>query len=321
MSRVIITSLLLFGIFGVTSQAHAGFRIRSARVNGRSYLFLRDVAAFYGMDYRAGEDAAVLSSKYSRLIFEEKLRGATLNGVQVNLSEAVAKWRGELLVSQVDFRLVLEPILRSKTLKARPIKRIVIDPGHGGRDPGAQKGGVDEKDINLAVAKQLYGILKRCGYDVYLTRTGDQARSLQHRAQAAGRARADLFISLHINAVDARHVSGIETFLLTPEGTASTYSNSIKQEASPGNAFDEENTRLAFEVQRELLATTGADDRGTKHANFAVLRDVPCAAVLVEMGFVTNAAERTKLTDPSYQRRLAVGISRGVRRFHRAVAE
>ncbi|MFO7821767.1 MAG: N-acetylmuramoyl-L-alanine amidase, partial [Lentisphaeria bacterium] len=67
--------------------------------------------------------------------------------------------------------------------------------------------------------------------------------------------------------------------------------------------------------------TTGTIDRGTKHADFAVLRKVPCAAVLVEMGFLSNSGEAEKLSNVAYQRRLAIGIARGIRRFHQAVAE
>lgn len=313
--------LLAVCLGALASTAHAGYRIRSVRIAGERYLLLKDVAGFYGMRYRNAKNHASLTSKYSRLEFRKNQRQATINGVQVYLSHACGRWRDELTVSKVDFQLVLEPLLRSQTISSRPIKRIVIDPGHGGKDPGAQNSHTDEKDITLAVAKRLYDELKKYGYRVYLTRTDDEFRSLNGRAALAGRARADVFVSLHANAVAATQVHGIESYLLTPEGTPSTYTNSTRSESSPGNAYDAENTRLAFEIQRGLLKTTGARDRGTKHANFAVLRNVPSAAVLVEMGFLTNPNEAKKLRSPSYQRRLALGIARGVRRFHQAVAQ
>ncbi|MFO7822216.1 MAG: N-acetylmuramoyl-L-alanine amidase, partial [Lentisphaeria bacterium] len=253
----IAIGLILTATVLLVLPADAGFQIRSAPIAGKRYLLLRDVAAFYGMKYRAGKDTALLTSKYSRLKFYKNLRKSTINGVQVHLSDAIGKWRNELAVSETDFRLVLEPILRSRTLRPRTIKRIVIDPGHGGRDPGAQNSHDDEKKITLAVARELYSILKRCGYKVTLTRTGDHSRSLRQRATAGGQAKADIFISLHTNSAAARHVKGVETYLLTPEGTSSTYSNSKKDTASPGNAYDEENTRLAYEIQKEVVTTTG----------------------------------------------------------------
>jgi N-acetylmuramoyl-L-alanine amidase len=307
-----IASLLLL------PAAEAAFKIRSARVGGQMYLYLRDIAGFYGMQFQASGRRANLSSRYSKLRFEVDKRECILNGVKVNLSYAVGSAAGEIAISQTDFNLLLEPIMRTRTLPAGAVGRIVIDPGHGGSDEGAANHGVKEKELTLSIARRLYLILNRQGYQVYLTRSSDRRVSLDQRVSAAQAVRPDLFISLHINAVGNARVNGLETFFLTPEGTPSTYSSNTKREADLGNAFDTENARLAYEIQKQLTAVTGATDRGIKHANFVVLRDASCPSVLVEMGFLTNPGEEEQLITAAYQNKLALGLARGIVAFDRA---
>ena len=297
------------------------FRIRTTTLSGNRYLLFRDVARFYGMQYHVHDETVVCRSRYSRLVFRTNDRVATLNGIQVLLSLPVGETGSEVFLSETDFLLTVDPLLRRKVLDRKPVRTVVIDPGHGGRDPGAVAGGIREKDINLRVARLVAGILRRHGVQAYLTRGSDSGLTLSERTAAARRFNCDLLISLHANSAGSRSARGVETYALTPRGTASTHSSEIKERASPGNLHDRNNMRLAYEMQRYLRHFTKAEDRGVRRANFAVIRDAPCPAALVEMGFISNSAEAMRLTSKSYQRLVATGIANGILSYRKALCE
>ena len=188
-----------------------------------------------------------------------------------------------------------------------------FDLGHGGTDSGTRGAHVREKEMTLALAKQLELILTAHGFQVHLTRTTDHTVALEKRAEFCRRVKADLFVSLHFNAGGA--AEGIETYCLTTEGVASTArtrSNSHTGGHSAGNQFDEANVWLAHCVQRALIGDTQAEDRGVRRARFEVLRDASCPAVLVEGGFLSNAGEEQKVLRADYREKLAHAIAEGI---------
>jgi N-acetylmuramoyl-L-alanine amidase len=307
------------------SVAHAAkFRIRYVTESGNRYLFLRDVARYFGMRYshHTSNKHVYLVSRYSRLVFKIDSRNTTLNGVEVSLGLPVRTWKGNPILSNADFQLLLDPILRYRSLPKSGVKRIVLDPGHGGKDPGTHGRALkqNEKDVVLALAKLLRSELTAKGYQVYLTRSTDKAVSLSDRPALAGRLQADLFISLHANYVETYSVSGVESFRLCPKGTTSTYGNNTNSKTRTGNSCDRRNTRLAYEIQKALTKATGAEDRGVKQASFAVLRDAPCPAALVEVGYMSNSREEKLLASTAYRTKLARGIAQGIAAYHRAIA-
>jgi N-acetylmuramoyl-L-alanine amidase len=316
--------VLLAALVGGSVAHAAKFRIRYVTEAGSRYLFLRDVARYYGMRYshHTASKQVYLVSRYSRLLFKIDSRDSTLNNVSVALGLPVRTWKGNPILSDADFRLLLDPILRYRSLPQSTVKRIIIDPGHGGKDPGTH-GKIlkkKEKDIVLALAKQLYSELKQRGYEVHFTRATDKAVSLSGRPAVAERLQADLFVSLHANYVETSSVAGVECFRLCPKGTTSTYGNNTNGKTRTGNACDRRNTRLAYEIQKALVETSKATDRGVKQASFAVLRDACCPAVLVEVGYMSNAREEKLLASPAYRAKLARGIAEGIASYHRAVA-
>lgn len=314
-----IGSLILL-VTLLTGGLSANAQIRSVDINGKSYLFLEDVAAFYGMNYTDNSQGAVLSSNYSRLEFKTDDLKAVLNGIEVYLSEAVAGWRNAVLVSRTDFNLLLDPVLRPhKIASGSPFRRIVIDAGHGGKDEGAKSKGVQEKGIVLSIARRLAKILKSEGYEVYLTRENDSFLTLRQRQELANRYRADLFISIHANAAGTPSVQGIETFIIPPAGTSSTYSNKRRTRPQPGNSFDKLNAAAAFSIHQQTMRSTNASERGIKRAGFSVLERLQCPGILIETGFLTNAEERKKLTSWRYQKKMATGIARGIQQFNKAL--
>lgn len=170
---------------------------------------------------------------------------------------------------------------------------VVIDPGHGDTDPGAMVGETMEKDINLAVALLVREQLERQpDITVSMTRQDDTFLSLTERAELANQSGADLFVSIHANALeDNDSYSGIFTFYHPDKS---------------------EDRALAAKLQKAVTAACGGVDRGVRSADYAVLRETEMDAVLIETGFLTCPDELVRLMDPDYQAQLAQGIAEGI---------
>ncbi|MYF56166.1 tetratricopeptide repeat protein [Candidatus Poribacteria bacterium] len=211
-------------------------------------------------------------------------------------------------------------------------KTIVIDPGHGGKDPGGiGVGNLYEKPIALAISKKIAAILTDRGYTVHLTRDSDKFIPLKERTAFAVRHKADLFLSIHANASYNASANGIETYYLNITSSDKEAERiAARENANSGYTIQElesllkgliveskskDSRRLAAHIQRELVAETGAKDRGVKHARFVVLIGTSVPAVLIETGFITNPTEATKLTTDTYQEKVASAIVRGVEQF------
>ncbi|QFK72938.1 SH3 domain-containing protein [Pradoshia sp. D12] len=182
--------------------------------------------------------------------------------------------------------------ITSKTLivsKSVQGKVIVIDPGHGGSDTGAigVKLKTKEKTINLSTANYLATILENAGATVIMTRSNDTFISLANRAAISNSKKADAFVSIHYNATPAASASGIETFYY-------------------------QNSSLASAIHGELIKATGLKDRKVKQGNFQVIKSNKQPATLLELGFLTNAAEEKTISQSSYHKKAAQGILNGL---------
>ena len=217
------------------------------------------------------------------------------------------------------------------------VNRIVIDPGHGGKDPGCYQGrACKEKDIVLRIAKILAGKLrKKLGCEVFLTRTKDVFLPLERRTAIANMKKADLFISLHVNAHRKRWVHGIETYylnmatderavLVAARENATTQKNISDLQAILNdlllNTKIHESSRLAHEIQKGMTSELRRRYRnirslGVKQAPFYVLIGAQMPSVLIETGFLTNPTERKRLLSPTYEARLAEGIAKGIKSY------
>ncbi len=193
-------------------------------------------------------------------------------------------------------------IKRNNNIKPED-RMIVIDPGHGGYQPGATSlTGKKEKDFNLLVSHKLNNALKALGYNTVMTMEEDQYLGLYDRPEIANKLNADIFISIHGNAFSNNPtISGIEV-LYCP-----AYSSDMKEE---------DQHPLAKAVLDALLATTGAKSRGTiKRPNLVVLREAKMPAILVEAGFLTNPEEEKLLFTDEYQNKIVDGIVKGVENY------
>jgi N-acetylmuramoyl-L-alanine amidase len=168
---------------------------------------------------------------------------------------------------------------------------VVVDPGHGGPDPGAIGiGGLREVDVVMPISLRVADILRREGIEAVLTREDDRDLGLEPRVQIANRLNATIFVSIHANAISLSRpdVNGLETYYF-----------------SSGKA-------LADTIHRSILEMTGVRDRRVRQARFYVLRRTSMPSVLVEVGFVTGAEDAPRLRDPAFQNRMAEAIARGI---------
>lgn len=186
----------------------------------------------------------------------------------------------------------------TSTVDALKGKTIVIDPGHGGSDPGAiGVTGLQEKVVNLAVTEHLVKLLKSAGANVIVTRSSDQSVSNQQRVDMANKAKADIFVSIHANAFSNPESNGTETHYCgnNSSSSASRY--------------------LAQQLQRELVPALGLRDRGVKINSFFVLTRVEMPAALIELAFLTNPAEEELLKQAETRTRAAEAIFRGIEAY------
>jgi len=217
------------------------------------------------------------------------------------------------------------------------VKRIVIDPGHGGKDPGCvHKGGIKEKDIVLKLAKILaLKIEKDLECEAVLTRMDDVFLPLERRTAYANMKKGDLFVSLHINAHRQSGIQGLETYFLnmaTDERAvlvaARENSTSEKNISDLQTILNDlmlntkisESSKLAHEVQKGMVGRlrksySGVKSLGVKQAPFYVLIGAEMPAILVETGFITNPSERKRLLTQQYLENLANGIVAGMKSY------
>ena len=241
---------------------------------------------------------------------------------------------------EVDLRLPPVPT-REGYSTARQLglvaRRILIDPGHGGHDPGTLGNGLREKDLTLDISRRVANLLEKDGeLEVTLTRDSDVFIPLEERTAIANTKEADLFLSIHINASRSSSPRGLETFYLnlatTPdaeevaarENAVSTRRIAELQdilEKVMNNSKIQESREMAHAIQDSmavgvLQSKQNKQNRGVKTAPLYVLLGANMPAVLVEVGFITNTFDAKDLRNTSYREKLALAIANGVRNYH-----
>ena len=222
-------------------------------------------------------------------------------------------------------------------------KTIVVDPGHGGKDPGAAANGVTEKNINLAVGIELAKALTARGYNVVMTRQTDIYLKLQERTDIANNVNADLFVSVHINALpNKKSATGFEIYImaLPSDKDAMNLAKIENREYVEGKGFDIANVdrktemllRILGDMQQNNKISESTDFAGSllnagkrnglpmkriAQAPFFVLRGAGMPAVLLELGFVTNPNEARLLSQPAYQQKIANAMTEGIMNYLR----
>ncbi len=306
-------SLLVLSSPPLRAVTADGFRWNATHVGDVGYLPLEDLRSFYkftsdSTDRKTG--VRTVSDGTSTLSFGPGARELSVNGVLCHLSHpSRTDANGGLLVSRVDVVKLLDPVLRPTYIAKRlEIKRIVLDPAHGGHDAGNVSGQVREADCALALARQLAAELRARGYETVLTREENQYLSDQQRIDRANRAADAIFISLHLNS-GRSDIHGIETYTCAPSGPGD------EKNALPGNAYDAANIALAFALQSSMLRATGAKDGGCRRARYSMLNSLRCPAALVELGYATHEEEGPALATDAYRRTLCAALADGIDTF------
>jgi N-acetylmuramoyl-L-alanine amidase len=220
---------------------------------------------------------------------------------------------------------------------------IVLDPGHGGVETGAVgPSGLEEKDVTLDLARRLKPLLERHGVTVVLTRDEDRVMPLDDRTAIANQNRAELFVSIHVNASKRKSAVGAETYFLSTDATdaeartLAALENKAYAPAEPAsggstpasggpdrglelilwdlaqNSYLAESSRLAELVQREMNTLAGTKDRGVRQAPFRVLMGATMPAILVEAAFISNSSEESRLADAAAKDKIAEAIARAI---------
>jgi N-acetylmuramoyl-L-alanine amidase len=265
-----------------------------------------------------------------------------LDGEKILLDAQIRFENGQIIVPK-DFKAkivdrMLAKIDRARLFTLRKVGSVVVDAGHGGKDPGAiGPSGVYEKDIVLDIAKKLKKILERKGIKVIMTREKDEFISLKDRTVLASNSKADLFVSVHANAHDKRSVNGVEVYTLRDldvfekneaqrqENHDTFYSRlDMKENDTQLKAIlsdmlydykQAESMRLARDTAKGVADFVSAKDLGQKSSRFFVLRNTLVPAILIEVGYLTNPKEEKMLKTDAYRQRVAYAIAQSILEF------
>jgi N-acetylmuramoyl-L-alanine amidase len=299
------------------------------RLSGRQYIRLSDWARANKFDVRRLDQgrALQLSNRLGKLVFNldprRNLRRLEIDGVEVWLSFPLVSRNGATHIAVLDLEQTLKPILWPRTNPpGTKIRTICLDPGHGGKDPGYRINSHEEKKYTLLLAREVRSQLEQKGFDVVTTRDADAFVDLATRTEIARKRKADLFVSLHFNALNGSRngAQGIETYCVTPAGATSTNARGEgNTRRVPGNCHTDRSMLLAYHVQKSMVRSLSARDRGVRRARWQVLREAQMPAVLIEGGFMSHAVEGQRIFDPAYRRQMARAIVDGILACQRAL--
>ena len=216
------------------------------------------------------------------------------------------------------------------------VRRVVLDAGHGGNDPGASSATLlSEKDVTLDIERRLHSLLARGGFEVVTTRADDRFIPLRDRARLANTSDSDIFVSIHVNSVRNPISHGVETYYLgatsdpaltrlaADENRASGYSLADLHKLLDGiyaDARRDESRRLAGNIQQQLYGSLrntdpGLQNWGVKRAPFIVLVATEMPSILAEVGCLSNEAEAARLRQPEWRQKIAEALFDGIKAY------
>lgn len=336
--RIAVLRLILLSLLTFSLPAAAQWEEKS--INGRGYVSTSSMKQYYGFNSLKQSGKSVELKKQSPkdpkrgIIVKLKVgsQECLMNGVKFIFTYPTVSNRGKTWISKMDLVKLVHPVLMPGDIReAANFRTVIIDAGHGGKDPGATNSIGTEASYNLKVAKYLKEILesRQYGYKVIMTRESNRYLTLQQRVDIANRSRENaVFISIHHNSGQSK-ARGIETFTLSPVGVAH-YGKRLKPsdlKSRTGNFHDSANVALATAVHGMLLTTLKDEktkkaytlDRGIKRARFSVLTGVKHPSILVECGFMTHPYEARLINDTGYQKTVAKSIAYAIQRYRSAV--
>jgi len=345
-SIVIFLSVLLFAGCATVPSVTERFPYETLNLHENAYFALVNMCDKEGVgwDYDPLSQQIILKkdAKEVKLLIGSDV--VVSNNIVTHLPGPV-EIKDSVVYAPVDVRKYLIempvckfPAKQPGALYLRSVESVVLDAGHGGKDPGAiGKQGLKEKGVVLDMAERIKQELERCGMKVYLTRSQDQFVALQERPSFSNQKKADLFVSIHANANRSRWIEGFEVYYLTEavdddaralaaaenapqELSGSSFSNSmLSLKAIVWDMIYTENRKESVELARYIGGAVskkmGLKLLGVKGAPFAVLKGTKMPAVLVEIGYISNKEGERKLRDGEYRGRMAEAIAAGIMDF------
>ena len=354
MKKLIVLILIIGLLFGGCAYHHEIVMApdnplynRTAIFNNIQYVPILRYCKYYNLDW----DWDLVSQRIEitrdnrTLVLRPNSNLALIDNKPIKLEHPVEYRNGAAYLPVKSAVFISEDIFK---LEARPlpeklhyqINTVVIDPGHGGKDSGAARYGTKEKDIVLDISNRLKKELEQNGLNVFMTREKDIFIPLNKRAAFANEIKADIFISVHANASHHSSARGFEVYYLSEatddnaralaalentslnfeEGTISQTRSSSENQTVYDLLLSEhriESKELGYYICNITSDRMGLEKRGVKGARFAVLKGALMPAVLVEVGFVSNARERSKLNSSSFREKIAKAISSSVLAYKR----
>lgn len=293
------------------------------KIDGRDYVTGQSIQLFYRFSTHKVEGKHVWF-RNPNLIIKAQVGSQEIlvNNIKFILSCPVLSHNGQALFSRLDLCKLIEPVIRPSYIGGGAMfDTVVLDAGHGGHDSGAKGVYGYEKSYALAMVYAVREALVKRGFKVVLTRTGDTFLSLSSRVAVANKTPNSIFISIHFNS-GGPAASGIETFALTPQGSASSLARGggFSNTARTGNQFDSENIALATAVHAQVVSRFKFIDRGIKRARWSVLSGCQRPGILFEGGFVTNSRECQFIASDNYRKAVAEAVGDAVTNYRRALA-
>jgi len=317
-----LASLLL--ILAVpTAAAQAAWDV--TKIGDREFVSVESIKNHYGFT-KLSRNGNEVTLENQKVIVKLRIGSheCLMNNVKFVFTDKVEVQGAKVLVSRMDLAKLIDPVLRPSYIpNAGNFRTVILDAGHGGKDPGATNALGTESSYNLKLARLLKSSLEAMQYRVVMTRDSDRFLSLQERVNLANAVKDPaIFISIHFNA-GGRNARGIETFTLSPPGV-SHYGRGLKAgdlAQRAGNEHDSANIALATAIHGSALRKLGTNtfDRGIKRARFSVLSGVRHPAVLFEGGFMSHPYEARLIHNDKYQRALASGIVAAIEKYRVAV--
>jgi N-acetylmuramoyl-L-alanine amidase len=324
----------------------------SRSFDGVQYVPLVKVCDKYNLDCRWDDiiKKATIQKHQDRIVLRAGSDRILVNGEEKTLEKAAVLDSGALFVPVSFVNDNLAPVVAEAPAETAPqaeapsrvtIRTVVLDAGHGGHDVGAigRKLRLYEKHITLSIAKRVRDILQESGMKVILTREGDRFIALSKRADIANDNKADLFVSIHINASRSRTLKGFECYFLSNatddnaraleafedaslklgEGASAQRSRQLDKTLWDMTLTENrrESSELAGYICNSVDKSYAMNTRGVRSARFYVLKHTRMPSVLVEAGYISNRYEEMKLKEPRFQDRIADAVAEGILRYKR----
>lgn len=321
---IVVTCFMTLSVLSLSSAAPAaGWDV--AKIDGREYVSVESIKSFYSFTRISRSGGSVVLDN-PKVKMQLKVGGydCLMNNVKFVFSHLIVAQGEKVFVSRVDLGKLIDPVLRPNFIpNAGDFRTVILDPGHGGKDPGATNPFGTEARYNLKVSGMIKKKLEEKGYKVVMTRNSDIYQSLQERVDFANAIKENaVYVSVHFNS-GGRSARGVETFTLSPPGV-SHYGSDFKasdNQTRTGNEHDSANIALATSVHGSILMELGKNtlDRGIKRARFSVLSGVRHPAILLEGGFLSHPYEARLIENEAYQTAIANGVVKAIGKYRFAV--